>query len=846
MIQVGIGKKVEKDSVFYLALTVLLALGAMLLLLRMYVFGGCLFLSRGVMSDLVRVNLPTYIELYDRIIGDGYFWSWRMGIGTSVFSHADIVMDPFTYIVFLRGREHIADMFVWLYAVKAICTAVTCYLYLNHFRFRKPVSVLCAELYMMSGILIFSINFALGTICVYCPLYLLGCELLLEKRKLWPLFLSLLATCLYSYYFFYISGILCALYLTARLLMTGRRGPRIILAHLLLLLGMGVLCACLSAVQILPQLELAASSARTNDGKDAVLSWKLFVPHPEYIFTVITRMFQLNALGDSITQPYYGSLFDCYQFATYISCASVPLFVQFLAGAEAKQRRLFILSAAALVLLISLPAFAFLTNAFSTVNFRWMFIVQVFLALGCALGMQTVVERGGFYRLPLYFSLLGSCLLFGVSKAYFESLRGVQFLGTVSFGKTLFAVYGATLLLHTCCVWKRGKLFEKRWAGALAFCAVFAVVLYEADVNYRTWFQNEPLLWGYRSGDAIYNDASEAAIQYLRETDQSFYRIEKQFDSVMDNNSIPSDNDAMAQDYYGLKNYSGYVNAEYEGFLLNAGLFCACMPGAADYQRTYDSAQYGESVLTPLDIIGQQLNYINGVYDHYGLMSYLGVKYYVAQGEADLPRYFAHLKTVGGCKIYVNKAQFPLAFTVPAVVSEECYASLLPRERERTLLHAAVVEKGGSQDAPALTQRIEKLAEKKREAFSLDSFRPDSISFSLRVDTDARYLVLTMPYDKDWHIMIDGVEASAERVNNGLLGVSLAPEQTGRTLRIRLDYKPLTFYKGLAVSGGAVIALAATVFYIRRKKAAAWTALIESALCGTGVSASACEKGENL
>src|SRR3990167_2734169 len=78
-----------------------------LLLYRQYVFGGKLFLFEDFGSDSVRVSLPTYIYLFDWFKNGMPLWSDKMGIGTSVLSHSEIILDPFTYILFLLGRNGI-------------------------------------------------------------------------------------------------------------------------------------------------------------------------------------------------------------------------------------------------------------------------------------------------------------------------------------------------------------------------------------------------------------------------------------------------------------------------------------------------------------------------------------------------------------------------------------------------------------------------------------------------------------------------------------------------------------------------------------------------------------------
>ena len=67
---------------------------------RKYIFEGYYFFSQGILSDLLRANLPVYYHMYDSIMEGGNFWSWSMGIGTSMFTHGDVFFDPFTYLVF--------------------------------------------------------------------------------------------------------------------------------------------------------------------------------------------------------------------------------------------------------------------------------------------------------------------------------------------------------------------------------------------------------------------------------------------------------------------------------------------------------------------------------------------------------------------------------------------------------------------------------------------------------------------------------------------------------------------------------------------------------------------------
>ena len=942
-------KIAKKNSYIPVLLTALLSAGSILFLLRTFFLEDYYFLSYGTMSDLIRANLPTYYQLYDNLASGGGFWTWHIGIGASMFTHADVVMDPFTYIAFLGGREHIPDMFVWVPVCKTVCAAIAAYLYLSWFKFDWRICVMCANLYAISGIQIFSNNFALGTVCVYCPLFLLGIEHLLVRRG-WKLaLLSLLVTCLYSYYFFYISGLLCALYLAVRLPMTGVRSARQFFLPLLTLALFGILCVGLSAFILLPQVELASNSVRTTTAKDVELSLELLLPDLKCLFSALARTFQLNLLGDSVNTYYLGKFNDYFQFTTYITGAAVPLLVQFWMGAQKKARIWFCVIAVVCLAAISIPLFAFVMNSFSTINYRWMFIINLLLALGCALGIQAVVDHGGFYRVPLYLGIVGGLGLSIVCTCLLRKEAGDL---NLFYGKktwlSVVLVMGLLVLLDLYIASRKPKpLPLKALAGAIC-----TVMLVEAGLNYYPWYHDEPVLHGIHTNEAIYDGADAQIVKDLMTEDTGFYRIHKNFDPVVTASGIESMSDAMAQGYYGLKAYCSLNNAQYVGFITSMDLACyplsslqqeyearifriqplengyylilnlqgktlswnsvqnevsfidldsddldqqwmirrdsqsdtiavtiapaeSASPMALSIQDRDDRlalsvehlsgqdptvfalSPLGWSALnegpfdaevrdgyykispleddrlfvtcqdnglvkldaaakSPADLSGADLNYTSGVYDHYDLMSYLGVKYYISQGEADaLPDYFSLLREECGYYIYQNTACFPLAFVTGQVVSEEDFMTLYGSGKESMLLNATVVRDsntildGELQDLPSLAQT-------RQEAFSLVSFSSDHVEFSLQVPENAQYLNLSIPYDKDWQIEIDGEKISTERVNIGLLGVKLNNEQKNRTIYVCMKYVPRSFYTGLAVSILTCIALVAVFLWRKR------------------------------
>ncbi len=800
----------RKKDTTWLIITVLSTLAFCVVLLRTFIFKGYDFLSTGIMNDLIRANLPTYYQMYDSVFSGGNFWSWRMGIGTSMFTHADVVFDPFTYILFLGGRDNIQHMFLWYQIAKFLTEAVVCFFYLRYFKLDRPVCSLGAVLYAVSGYsVIMGNNFVLGTICVFCPLYLLGIERFLQEGKAKLLAISLIATCLYSYYFFFISGILCVIYLVIRFLMIKGWKVKELLLLLMKLALMGVVSICLSAFILLPQVQLTMNTARTGSGKDTVMSAEMFFINLECLATAFARSFNLNLLGDAVNTDYYGFRQDYFQFTTYVTAAWIPLAGQYLAGCNWKKRRQFLVVFVLCLLASSTLIFAFITNALSTVNYRWMFILNVILALVCALGVQAVIDHRGFYRKTLYISIVLSLVICALASGYVYHIKKIS--GAEFYDEALSVLVAMICLVVSDIVLTIGKLVNCKQmmrisAGVAAVLAMFGLCC-ESALNYRGWYTEEPEKNGVSSAQTLYYDSSYDVIKKIQSEDAGFYRINKDFDSVI-TSTIDSDNDAMVQAYNGLKSYNSVNNPNYTKFLISNDVYVACPPNVR---------LFAEAGVSPADIVGADLNFINGVYDRYDLMSYLGVKYYITRdAEKELPAQFRFLYQEQDCYVYLNTEYLPLAFTRNQVFADAAYDDLTTDEKGQILLNAVVVDKEGASDA-AVLGASGKMANKHQNAFELLSFDEDRVCFNLDIPTDAKYLATSIPCDSDWSCYINGTEYRTESVNRGMLGVPLDSRLAGQNVSVQFVYRPKAFYLGCVISVATLLVIGVGYVIYRRK-----------------------------
>ena len=294
-------KNILKSIIYFLKGHQILVLLATLsfmsfVLYRQYVFAGRLFLFEDFGSDSVRVSLPTYTYLFDWFNHGMPFWSDKMGIGTSVLSHPDIVFDPFTYILFLLGRGGIIHMFVYMVIAKIIFSGIFFWIFLGKYKLSSFAKLISAITYAFGGYeIVTGQNYVFATMYVYLPLILLGFEIWLQNKRGWFLALMLTFTALYFFYFFYMTAIFLAIYAMFRYFMLNSFELKHFLSYAFSLAGYILLSLGLSAFFLFPSLALTLTNLRIGSSVPALSN--MFVPNIKIILTALGRLFEYDVFG---------------------------------------------------------------------------------------------------------------------------------------------------------------------------------------------------------------------------------------------------------------------------------------------------------------------------------------------------------------------------------------------------------------------------------------------------------------------------------------------------------------------------------------------------------------------
>ena len=790
----------EKKYIYVNIIVSILIMTFSLVFFAKYVFQGSPFIPQSILSDLLRANLPTYMHLYDSMLNGGNFWSWSMGIGTSMFAHADVVFDPFTYVTMFCGRDNVANMMIWAFILKLVCEGIAFSYYARNFNLHPYSVVLSSILYAFCGYsMIMGSNLALGTIMVYFPLLLLAIEKRLDFGNNSFLVVILFLTCIYSYYFYYVIGLLSIGYVVIRC----HNKNLGIYEELKNIAICGMIALLLSLFIVLPQVDLTLSSARMNAGKNNFTVLQLIKPNIKALTTIMVRTVGLNFLGNAATTPYYGfssfgSAPDYFQSELYITSLSIPVFLQWLWIEKNKIMRKRIISYSILmVILMTFPFFSFILNAFSTINYRWMFIVHLLVNLMIAYAISAIINKKEVEIKTLLISQISVILMLCFSIMLICKLRN---FGAIQGFKQLFQAnklyFVVVLLIYFLSIvisFIYNKWGSKRLGKNIVIISIILIAFVDIFYNYKVFYRSDFSVPHFSNNSKYgYDDDSSIVIKKIKENDKGFYRIYKNFDSVYDDNKIPSDNDAMIQKYYGLKSYCSVNNSNYINFLQEFGVYVAC---------TVNIPYFKKNNIEPKMVKGPDLNFINGVDDKYPLLSYLGVKYYISHVDerGNVPNNYDEYFKENDLVVYKNENCKPLGFINRNYIDYSSFSKLSYNERLNIITNHTILN---DIDAQEMKTGLNNKEYDNNEC-RLEKFSDDNIRFYVKNAQDWRYVSFSIPFDKGWKIFVDGSEAQTKKINVSLLGVEVSPGAH----TIELKYVPGGLYVGTSMSCAILIFL---------------------------------------
>ncbi len=579
-----------------------------------------------------------------------------IGMGSDVLQTLGyyVIGDPLTLLSALVPRAHTETLYNVLIIFRLYLAGLAFSAFAMTLKKNNRFFTLIASLvYLFSGYTLFAAvrHPYFSNPMIYFPLILIGVEYIFRGKKPWLFILSVTLAAMSNFYFFYMICILTVLYVLIRLFDYAPKGERKkMVGYLIRFAVFAVLAVMMAAVLFYPALRTTLSSSRQQGGSSVPLlyNWRYY---EKYIFSAVTAAGQ----GD-------------WDFHGHLPLSLIAIFLLWATPQKSKtERRLFVLC----TVMLAVPVFGWLLNGMAYVANRWCWGYSLLVACICAFRLPKLLTISR----KKWLVLLGFAVLFAVGASYFR-LTG-EYYRTGVIGVLCTAALTAGVCL---CVTDKHKK-EHLLRASLLFLAVVQVCEF-CTARMKAGEYAEQFI---SSGQALSNarEAQGAALSDLGDT--SYYRYE---------------------DHFG-----GDTSRQKNAALLNGGHSTNCYFSLSsdawfEQQRSLGHSDTMVQLMTGLDnrtIQGTLANvkYFTTTAQGEGYLPYRYDKEPVMTREIKNSRLYrtdatASTKKTNYFGYYVNENALPFGYTYSSYITKEEYDSLNYADRQRVMLHNAVLEENSS------------------------------------------------------------------------------------------------------------------------------------------------------
>ena len=599
-----------------------------------FLFGPRIFVFIDMGLDTCDQYFAYYTYLADALSdGDFSIWNFNFGVGIDQYTNQSWVMDPFAWLIVLPGFLAGLDAIRWsvlIVHILKICLLVALFnKYLKYFDVSDFSRVLFSVLYGFNGfMMLWGQHYFFGTAMVYLTALLCVVEWYLHGRT-WKsvaavtLVVFLLAMfSVYTCYMVIVFGVFYAVIRIAYVLPRFKwSGFFKTLYPLVISVVIGI---CLAGFAFVPTaIGLLTSSGRFESSApllerciNALLSFRMGGD-----WLVLSRFLSNNLLFTQYSDPAVMSSTNYYEFpqmaVTFVFFMLAPQFYAWLFKEERSSRRktLALIATALIAFYFLSGLFPFVLNAFVAASYRSTFVIVPLLFLVCAIAWDKAVVPARANTTALVVGLLVNMGVLVASAWY-----------TLNHGQTLLlciaiAMAVGTLVVFALFMVAKSARVQKTARACLVAAACIMLLATAADgyvtnCHRDTWTKDLDYLQ-----EGTYGADTMVAIDYIKQSDPAFYRIEKTY------TEMSGTGDSLYQDFSGVTSYNSTL-----------------IPGMAKFY-----SELWPEISTP-----------NGVYQTYWaapdnpeLATLMGIKYLVSRDALDFD-WLVEVETPSKCHVYRN------------------------------------------------------------------------------------------------------------------------------------------------------------------------------------------------
>jgi uncharacterized membrane protein YfhO len=499
---------------------------------------GKMFIYLDIGADTYAYYWPMYAFLRD-FFHDFWFdgWSFQHGVGASLISAAPLLFDPFNLFILPFSKNNI-DTGIFLAATaKVFSLALLAYGYIRRLGYRGVPLIASSISYTFCGFFIgwgqhyhFATTFVLFTLVMYCF------EGWLQSFHWLGFVLAIALLAAYWPYSLFMTLVFLAVYYLFRYLQLFRFNGRDFFTRSFATAGLVFWGMALGAVFFLPQVYAITQSSRINA---QILPSLSLATRNEY-YTMFMRLFSNGLLGVNYFSGHLNYYEAPFLYAGILTIILIPRLVL-----DSLRKKVYLSILLVCIFTLVFPRFVNpFFGAFSSNSYRWTFVLVPVLSIALAEAFS-VIHTGSHkwvYSIGIFLAVVAGIAALFLNHPMYPGILGLSIPLSVAIVVMSAVLYGLVLF---------GSHTAKTPYWLLAVLTLEIALTGYVSVN---WRGTVPI-----SDKAVipyFDPSTEDALEKLSSQDQSFFRINKNYDEIYLT-------DALFQGFYGEKQYSsitpGYI-----------------------------------------------------------------------------------------------------------------------------------------------------------------------------------------------------------------------------------------------------------------------------------------------
>lgn len=599
---------------------------------------GNMYIYLDIGADTYASYWPMYAFIRDYFHSFQFSgWSFQHGLGANIFSTASPwIFDPYNIFIVPFDKGSIDTGLFLAASAKVFSLAILAFMYIRKVGYRGIPLIASSITYTFCGFFVgwgqhyqFATAFVLFTLTLYCME-----EWLISSRWLGVILSTALLAAFWPYTFFMASLFLVAYYVFRYLILFGTSIPKLfangVVTASLFFLGMS-----LSAISLLPQAYAIVQSPRMADH---IFPGFTFASLKEY-YTILTRLFSNGLLGVS-DNAYKG--FQNYYESPFLYNSILMIFLAPRLFFNDLRKKIYVWIVAVVVFALLFPHVVNpIFGALNKYSYRWTFVLVPIFSISLAESLFVVNDKAHKW---VYFVIM----LLGV----FVSVTAIPREKNVQLPAMAANLPVSVLIVCVTCVLYGFFLynFSKKYTSYI----ILAILMGEVALTGFTTVNLRGIVSASGKKNIPYYDLSTIqALHAISETDNEFYRVNKNYDYIYLT-------DALFQNFYGEKQYSSVIPS------------------------------YIWEMQNIFDIRGFHSNYMFGFSDKQSLRDISAGKYMLSKKEHSYSGY-EEMGHYGDVYVYKNNNATAIGVTYKNYIPVGEFKKLTWQERQYILYDAVVV-----------------------------------------------------------------------------------------------------------------------------------------------------------